>query len=126
EERGRVLVEGERPQERGRNLRRGERCSAALSLVGAVQPTRFLQGAVEKAPLSEDNVRYFGQQLLEGLKYIHEAGVTHCDLKPQNVLVASGMLLKISDFGLSEYSELAGKRFEHQREFESSFLLNMY
>ncbi|KAF9899431.1 hypothetical protein EC991_008916, partial [Linnemannia zychae] len=72
-------------------------------------PQDFFQVLLKKAPLSEDNVRYFGQQLLEGLKYIHEAGVTHCDLKPQNVLVASGMLLKISDFGLSEDSDSAAK-----------------
>ncbi|KAF9134805.1 Serine/threonine-protein kinase plk2 [Mortierella sp. 14UC] len=62
----------------------------------------FFQVILMWAPLSEDHVRYFGRQLAEGLEFIHEAGVTHCDLKPQNILVAPGMQLRISDFGLSE------------------------
>ncbi|KAF9911861.1 Serine/threonine-protein kinase plk2 [Linnemannia zychae] len=75
----------------------------------------FFQVVLKRAPLSEDHVRFFGKQLASGLKFIHEAGIIHCDLKPQNILVAAGMQLKISDFGLSEDLEVASKRRSHRR-----------
>lgn len=41
-------------------------------------------------------------QLLSALKYLHEeAELLHRDLKPQNILVQPGPLLKLTDFGLS-------------------------
>ncbi|KAF9899283.1 Serine/threonine-protein kinase plk1 [Linnemannia zychae] len=70
----------------------------------------FLQVILKRAPLSEDHVRDFGKQLAEGLQFIHEAGIIHCDLKPENVLVAPGMQLKISGFGLSEENRFTVRR----------------
>lgn len=45
-------------------------------------------------------------QLLSGVSYIHQAGVIHRDLKPQNLLVSSENLLKIADFGLAFQANL--------------------
>jgi len=54
--------------------------------------------------LDERECRYIMKQILEGLKYIHELGLVHRDLKPQNILMDSFELLegavKIADFGL--------------------------
>ncbi|KAG0294163.1 hypothetical protein BGZ96_001681 [Linnemannia gamsii] len=47
-------------------------------------------------------MKFFSKQLVAGLAYTHKAGIRYCDLKPENVLVASGMQLKITDFGLAE------------------------
>lgn len=43
-------------------------------------------------------------QILEGLKYIHNKGVSHRDLKPDNILISEldPMMVKISDFGLAK------------------------
>ena len=43
--------------------------------------------------------RYF-QDLILGVRYVHQQGVAHRDLKPENVLLSDAGL-KISDFGLS-------------------------
>ena len=39
--------------------------------------------------------------ICEGLKYLHGVGVTHLDLKPDNILLDEEMVPKIADFGLS-------------------------
>lgn len=42
------------------------------------------------------------RQILEGIKHIHDAGVIHRDLKPQNILInLTTMKPYIIDFGLS-------------------------
>ncbi|CAJ1440217.1 unnamed protein product, partial [Effrenium voratum] len=46
----------------------------------------------------EDTARRFLQQLLAALGYLHAVWVAHRDVKPQNLLVASGHL-KLGDFG---------------------------
>jgi serine/threonine-protein kinase len=40
-------------------------------------------------------------QTCAGVGYAHRAGLIHCDLKPQNILVAPDGRTKIADFGIS-------------------------
>jgi len=40
-------------------------------------------------------------QACSGLGYAHRAGIVHCDIKPQNLLVTSDQRLKITDFGIA-------------------------
>lgn len=58
---------------------------------------------VYKQRLSEDEASYFYYQLINGLEYIHSHNVVHRDLKPENLLLEKGNILKIIDFGLSNY-----------------------
>lgn len=54
--------------------------------------------------LSESHTRFFARQLLEGIKHMHEAGVCHRDLKPDNLLLIcenDDCVLKITDFGVA-------------------------
>lgn len=51
--------------------------------------------------LNERVARYFFQQILSGLSYMHGQMIVHRDMKPENVLLKKNFVLKISDFGLS-------------------------
>ncbi len=58
---------------------------------------------VKKQRLDDKESSYFYYQLINGLEYIHSKNVVHRDLKPENLLLVKGNILKIIDFGLSNY-----------------------
>lgn len=42
-----------------------------------------------------------GIQICAGLGYAHRAGIVHCDVKPQNIIITRDKLAKITDFGIA-------------------------
>ena len=58
---------------------------------------------VKKKRLTEDESSYFFFQLINGIEYIHSKGIAHRDLKPENLLISKNKILKIIDFGLSNF-----------------------
>lgn len=40
-------------------------------------------------------------QACDGIGYAHKAGIIHCDIKPQNMLVTHDLNLKVTDFGIA-------------------------
>jgi serine/threonine protein kinase len=58
---------------------------------------------VKNRRLSDEESAFFFYQLINGLEYIHSLGIVHRDLKPENLLLTNEHLLKIIDFGLSNY-----------------------
>jgi len=55
-------------------------------------------------------VRCYMQQLLSGLQHCHEKGILHRDIKGSNILIDKSGMLKIGDFGLSNYFQPRQKR----------------
>ncbi len=51
----------------------------------------------------------FTCQICNGVDHAHQAGVLHRDLRPGNMLVASGGRLKVTDFGTSRFLEVAAR-----------------
>ena len=43
-----------------------------------------------------------GEQLLEAVAFAHEQHVIHCDVKPDNLLLFPGGVLRLTDFGISK------------------------
>jgi len=52
-------------------------------------------------------------QLAEGLGLAHRAGLVHCDVKPQNVLLRPDLQPKLTDFGIAR-STLAGGQADEE------------
>jgi len=50
---------------------------------------------------SVDEAVSIGRQICEGVAYAHRRGLAHCDLKPQNVMLASDGRVKVTDFGIA-------------------------
>uniref|UniRef100_A0A8C7EFQ2 Protein kinase domain-containing protein n=1 Tax=Nothoprocta perdicaria TaxID=30464 RepID=A0A8C7EFQ2_NOTPE len=52
-------------------------------------------------PLSEDKARFYFQDLIKGIEYLHYQKIIHRDIKPSNLLVGEDGHVKIADFGVS-------------------------
>ncbi|XP_071790096.1 phosphorylase b kinase gamma catalytic chain, skeletal muscle/heart isoform-like [Asterias amurensis] len=51
--------------------------------------------------LSEKKTRYIMRQILDAVQYIHNHGIVHRDMKPENILLKDNLTVKISDFGMA-------------------------
>ncbi|KAI9502790.1 kinase-like domain-containing protein [Coemansia spiralis] len=74
-------------------------------------PVQELSSTDAKAsPLSaEDTHKYFTHALL-ALEYLHEQGIIHRDIKPDNMLLTEDNVLKLTDFGESIMPEDGGHK----------------
>ncbi|GJJ12993.1 hypothetical protein Clacol_007242 [Clathrus columnatus] len=59
--------------------------------------------------VDEEMAHLYFNQLVEGMKYVHEQGVVHRDLKPENLLLDITGQVKISDFGLCSVYRYKGQ-----------------
>lgn len=63
--------------------------------------------------LNQDEADCFFKQLIRGIVYMHSMGVAHCDLKPENLLLTTTGVLKITDFGNAECFRMAWETEVH-------------
>ncbi len=64
-------------------------------------PGQSLDQLIERGPAPPQLVLSVGIQIADGLQAAHVLGIFHRDLKPQNVMLTEGGLVKILDFGLA-------------------------
>lgn len=62
----------------------------------------FVEGAPVSPPDSPRKLLDMAVQMSEGLAAAHAAGIVHCDLKPDNILITREGRVKILDFGLAK------------------------
>ncbi|PIC21701.1 hypothetical protein B9Z55_026444 [Caenorhabditis nigoni] len=71
---------------------------------------RTLDNRIRCDGLSPELVQRYFKQLIAGLRYIHEKGIVHHDIKPKNLLLSVDNILKIADFGCSSrFRDVHGK-----------------
>ena len=76
----------------------GERYFIAMEFLEGQTLRDVLQAG---GPLSLRDVENYGIQLCSALGYAHEHGVVHRDVKPDNIQVLPGKLVKLTDFGIA-------------------------
>ncbi len=54
------------------------------------------------------------RQICAGVGHAHRAGIIHCDLKPQNILVTTAGQIKVADFGIAR--AMRGDEVSEERE----------
>ncbi len=61
-----------------------------------------LKTSIEKnGPFQLESGLEIAIQICKGLGYAHRAGIVHCDVKPQNIIITNDRIAKITDFGIS-------------------------
>jgi eukaryotic-like serine/threonine-protein kinase len=71
-----------------------------------------LRDEIDRGPLPTGRLLDFAVQMASGLSAAHDAGIVHCDLKPENVMVTRDGRVKIVDFGLATYAAVTGQATE--------------
>ncbi|KAK5459433.1 hypothetical protein LTS15_003561 [Exophiala xenobiotica] len=61
-----------------------------------------LFGLVERKYFKAEDRNCIFKQVLRGVKYLHEHGIAHRDIKLENILMTDDGHIKITDFGVSE------------------------
>jgi serine/threonine-protein kinase len=86
-----------------------------LFLVMEYVPGQDLKAALRKrGRFSAEEALPLIVQACAGIGYAHRAGLVHCDVKPQNMLVTPDLRLKVADFGIAR--ALASIRPDEQSE----------
>lgn len=68
--------------------------------------TEFAQGELfeileDDKCLPEEQVQSIAKQLVQALHYLHLNRIIHRDMKPQNILIGAGSVVKLCDFGFA-------------------------
>ncbi len=69
-----------------------------------------------EGPLSVNKALDLTRQICAGVGLAHRAGIVHCDLKPQNILVTYEGQAKVADFGIARAFQGEGRGSQEEQE----------
>ncbi|HYK89834.1 MAG TPA: protein kinase [Acidobacteriota bacterium] len=67
-----------------------------------------LSARIQRGPLALGEVLDIAVQVATALAVAHGKGIVHRDIKPQNIMLTPGGLVKVLDFGLAKLTQSAG------------------
>ena len=79
-----------------------EKLYLVMDLAKSDLSTYFQNLTNEGTKLTEEQIRKFIKQIVQGVQYLHKSGFIHRDLKPENILIAEDNTLKIADVGTAK------------------------
>lgn len=71
---------------------------------------------------SEPVARYYFHQIIDAFEYLHSRGISHRDMKPDNIMLDDEFNLKIADFGFSSRAA-ANQSFKGTRSYMAPEIL---
>ena len=83
-----------------------------LERAGDITLEKFVK--ITKTQISLGEIKIIGRQLLEAVAFLHANGISHRDIKPDNIMLVTApeLLLKLIDFNvahdLSQNPEIKG------------------
>ena len=81
-----------------------------------------LAGLLEHGRVEDETViMVYALQLLEGLAYLHQAGIVHRDIKPENILLDHNGIIKYVDFGAAKIIARQGKSTAPMNAFSGGY-----
>ncbi|KAJ7728407.1 kinase-like domain-containing protein [Mycena maculata] len=87
----------------------GETFSPSLCMVSPWMVNGTILAYLHRNRTQSVNVNDLLWQVAQGLQYLHSHNVVHGDLRGENILIDSDWTVRLSDFGLSLFSDLSGR-----------------
>ncbi len=57
---------------------------------------------LNRGALEIDEILFLSKQILSALSHVHEKGIVHSDIKPQNIVIVGSGNVKLMDFGIAK------------------------
>ncbi|KAM9820848.1 LOW QUALITY PROTEIN: striated muscle preferentially expressed protein kinase-like [Neosynchiropus ocellatus] len=85
----------------------------AVVLITELCHEELLERMAKKTTVSEVEIRSSIQQILEGLRYLHQKSIAHLDIKPENILMSKldSDQIRICDFGSAVQLEASEEQY---------------
>ena len=67
-----------------------------------------LADKIKEGPLDQERIKKLSADILAGLEAVHQNGLIHRDLKPDNILICQNGSARLGDFSLSGFGSTSG------------------